>query len=104
MAGLSLFGFLRGLYGIIAARPPAPRPVADNAPLQVVLERRSVRKFTADPIPGAGTTDEPTSYVFVDDTIDPTQGYWYYVESVSMGGVHEKFSPTTYIRPKAPVD
>lgn len=67
-------------------------------------EEGPFERLTEDPIPGAGTTDEPTHYVWVDDTIDPTQGYWYYIESISMSGVHEKFSPVTYIEPKAPAE
>ena len=42
---------------------------------------------------GAGTSDLPSSYVFVDDTIDPDQEYFYYVESISMSGVRERFTP-----------
>ncbi len=57
-------------------------------------------RITPDPIPGAGTTDEPQSYVYVDDTIDPSQGYYYYLESISMQGVRERFSPISYAPPK----
>ena len=42
----------------------------------------------------AGTTDDISRYEYVDDTIDPHQDYYYYVESISMGGVREKFTPT----------
>lgn len=56
-------------------------------------------RLTAKPIPGAGTTDETTQYVWVDETIEPEKTYWYYVESISMSGVREKFTPTF----KAPV-
>ena len=31
-------------------------------------------RITAEPLPGAGTTDEPQNYVFVDESIDPEQG------------------------------
>ena len=57
-------------------------------------------RITPEPIPGAGTTDEPQPYVFVDDTIDPTTGYYYYLESISMQGVRERFSPINYSPPK----
>jgi hypothetical protein len=67
-------------------------------------EEGPFERITEDPIPGAGTTDEPTPYVYEDDTIDPTQGYYYYIESISMNGVYEKFSPVTYIKPKAPIE
>ncbi|MBX3726868.1 MAG: hypothetical protein KF823_13235 [Xanthomonadales bacterium] len=51
-------------------------------------------RLTAAPIPGAGTSDEPHSYSFRDDTIDPCKDYWYYVESISTNGNREKFTPT----------
>jgi len=57
-------------------------------------------RITVEPIPGAGTSDEPQSYVYVDDTIDPSQGYYYYLESISMQGVRERFSPINYSPPK----
>ena len=57
-------------------------------------------RITAEPIPGAGTSDEPQSYKYVDDTIDPSQGYYYYLESISMQGVRERFSPINFSPPK----
>lgn len=51
-------------------------------------------RLTVDPIPGAGTSDEPHQYSFRDDSIDPCKDYWYYVESVSTSGTREKFTPT----------
>ena len=50
-------------------------------------------RITPEPIAGAGTTDEPQNYVFVDAEIDPTRDYYYYIESISLGGVREVFSP-----------
>jgi hypothetical protein len=50
-------------------------------------------KLGAEPMLGAGTTDETKKYEFRDDTIDPCKDYWYYVESISTGGVREKFTP-----------
>ena len=67
-------------------------------------EEGPFERMTREPLPGAGTTDEPQSYVFVDDTIDPTRGYYYYIESISMAGVRERFSPVLHIGPKAPVN
>lgn len=61
-------------------------------------------RITEGPIPGAGTTDEPQSYVYVDDTIDPTQGYFYYIESISVDSVRERFSPVISIGPKKPAE
>lgn len=57
-------------------------------------------KLTANPILGAGTTDETHKYEFRDNTIDPCKGYWYYVEATSTGGVHEKFTPVFPAGPK----
>jgi len=59
-------------------------------------------RITPEPIPGAGTIDEPQSYVFVDDTNDPSKGYYYYIESISVHGVRERFSPVQYVKPKRP--
>jgi hypothetical protein len=52
------------------------------------------------PIEGAGTTDVPQKYAFVDDTIDPDQEYFYYVESISMSGERERFTPVYRAPPK----
>lgn len=65
-------------------------------------EEGPFERITDEPVAGAGTTDEPQSYVFVDDTIDPRRGYHYYIESISMAGVRERFSPVVYIGPKNP--
>ncbi|MHB8797038.1 MAG: hypothetical protein ACYDBY_01115 [Thermoanaerobaculia bacterium] len=56
-------------------------------------------RITPKPIPGAGTSDEPHEYAWADDTIEPGTAYWYFVESISLTGVREKFTPTF----KAPV-
>ena len=61
-------------------------------------------RITAEPLPGAGTTDEPQSYVFVDENIDPTKDYYYYIESISLGGVREIFSPVIRSPAKQPAD
>jgi len=61
-------------------------------------------KITPDPLPGAGTTDEPQNYVFVDESIDPSRDYFYFIESISLGGVREKFSPVIRSPAKKPVD
>ena len=57
-------------------------------------------RITADPIPGAGTTDEPQKYSFVDDKIDPYQVYFYYVEAISLAGVRARFTPIIPSKPK----
>lgn len=50
-------------------------------------------RLTDQPVAGAGTADVPTDYAYVDETIDPTREYFYYVESISMGGERVRFTP-----------
>ncbi len=57
-------------------------------------------RINAETIEGAGTVDEPSDYRFVDDTIDPHRTYYYYVESISMHGVRERFTPVGKAGPK----
>jgi hypothetical protein len=57
-------------------------------------EKGEFQKINKDPILGAGTSDETHKYEYRDDTIDPCKDYWYYVESISTKGTHEKFTPT----------
>ncbi|MEO8274988.1 MAG: hypothetical protein ABI639_02145 [Thermoanaerobaculia bacterium] len=59
-------------------------------------------RLNAKPIAGAGTSDESHSYAFVDDTIDPAKEYFYYVESISLSGDREKFTPVNRARAKVP--
>lgn len=61
-------------------------------------------RLNAEVIEGAGTTDEPSHYEFVDDTIDPRKAYYYYVESISMSGERELFTPIRRARPKLPAE
>lgn len=104
------------------APPAAPIPVAARGPAEPL--RNTIRwktasevdnfgfdvyrataeegpfvRMTSSPVPGAGTVDEPKSYQFADEKIEPGVAYWYYVESISIQGVREKFTPTF----KAPV-
>lgn len=44
-------GFVRGLWRILRGRPQSPPALQDNALLQMILNRRSVRSFTVAPIP-----------------------------------------------------
>lgn len=60
-------------------------------------------RLTEQAIQGAGTTDVPQKYRYVDDEIDPCLAYYYYVESVSMSGVRERFTPVARVGPKSPV-
>lgn len=59
-------------------------------------------RLNKSPVEGAGTVDEPRSYEWVDATIDPRQTYYYYVESISMAGVRERFTPVGKADPKIP--
>lgn len=61
-------------------------------------------RITKEPMAGAGTIDEPQKYVFVDSEIDPTKDYYYYIESISLGGIREKFSPVIRSPAKRPVE
>jgi nitroreductase len=47
---LSFFQFCRGLFRLVAGRPRVARGLAGNRELALVLERRSVRGFTAESI------------------------------------------------------
>ncbi|MEM8962188.1 MAG: hypothetical protein AAGD38_11965 [Acidobacteriota bacterium] len=67
-------------------------------------EEGPFERITESPIPGAGTTDEPTDYVWVDDTIDPYTNYWYFVESISLSNDRERFTPVFQAKAKLPKD
>ena len=59
-------------------------------------------RITADPVPGAGTTDEPQKYIYLDEDIDAGRVYYYYIESISLGGIRETFSPIIKAPAKRP--
>jgi hypothetical protein len=44
-------------------------------------------------IPGAGNSDTPSHYVWEDRDVEPGRTYYYWLESISVQGVKEKFSP-----------
>ena len=44
-------------------------------------------------IPGAGNSETPSKYVFDDQDVEQGRTYYYYLESISLQGVKEKFSP-----------
>lgn len=48
---LSLGDIFRSLGRILAGKPHIPLPLEDNALLEIVLNRRSVRRFKPDPLP-----------------------------------------------------
>ena len=57
-------------------------------------------RITSKPIPGAGTTDETTRYKYTDDAVVQGTQYYYYVESISMSGTRERFTPVIKARIK----
>ena len=56
-------------------------------------EKGPFDRVTAEPLSGAGTTDEPQDYVWEDTAIEAGVDYYYYIESISYAGVRERFSP-----------
>jgi hypothetical protein len=58
------------------------------------------QRLTAQPIPGAGTSDTPSRYEYVDDAIEPGREYYYYVESIGAGGDRSRFTPVRRAPPK----
>lgn len=96
-----------------AAQPPTARPLQNTIRWKTASEVENFgfdvyrgpaeegpfERITPSPVPGAGTVDEPHAYQYSDETIEAGVTYWYYVESISMQGVREKFTPTF----KAPV-
>ena len=53
-------------------------------------------------VPGAGTSSEPTDYIFVDEN-EVTEGstYWYWIESINNSGQTETFGPISLQIPVA---
>ncbi len=68
------------------------RGLSEEGPFAVV---------NAEVIPGAGTTDIPQRYEFVDDAIEPGTVYWYYVESISLAGERKRITPVYPSRAKS---
>ncbi len=71
---------------------------------RATVEEGPFERITTDPVAGAGTTDVPQRYSYVDTAIDPHQTYYYYVESISFGGVRERFTPVIKAKAKLPPD
>jgi hypothetical protein len=57
-------------------------------------------RINQDTIPGAGTTDIPQSYEYIDSAIQPDVVYWYYVESISLNGDRQRMTPIYPSTPK----
>jgi hypothetical protein len=90
----------------VAPASPSPRPKltlswstaseVDNYGFLVLRGDQEAGPFkvmTPKLIPGAGTSDVPNQYHWEDVEVVPGQIYYYYLESVSLQGVKEKFSP-----------
>ena len=58
------------------------------------------KRISEKPIEGAGTSDVPHRYLFVDWQIDPTLTYYYYVESISLAGQRKRMSPIARVAAK----
>lgn len=66
-----------------------------------VSEDGPFERVNQEIIEGAGTTDEPQRYEFVDTTVEPGTAYFYYVESISLSGKREQFTPVRKAPPKS---
>jgi len=55
-------------------------------------------------IEGYGTTSEPHSYIYEDVELNGIQGetYWYWIESVDLGGAFHRYSPQVLTIPPIP--
>ncbi len=61
------------------------------------MENETAIKLNPEIIPGAGTSSEPTDYLFTDDyRIEYGKTYVYWLESVELGGISSLFSPRTF--------
>jgi hypothetical protein len=63
-------------------------------------EEGPFRRLTEKPIAGGGTVDTPRSYEYVHAPTDPSRRYFYYVESISLDGERERFTPVQKVGPK----
>ena len=97
----------------LLAQAPAPAPAASPAALKLTLKWTTASEvdnagfyvFRGDlkegpfqllnetMIPGAGNSETPSRYVFDDKDVEQGRTYYYYLESISLQGVKEKFSP-----------
>lgn len=58
-------------------------------------------RLTAAPLPGAGTSQEPHAYEYVDRAIAPGTVYYYYVEAVTASGERRRVTPVIRAAAKA---
>ena len=101
------------LTSVALAQAPPPVPAAAPAPLKLTLKWTTASEvdnagfyvFRGDTkegpfkllnetmLPGAGNAETPSKYVFDDKDVEQGRTYYYYLESISLQGVKEKFSP-----------
>jgi hypothetical protein len=101
--------------GAPVAATAAPAPVLENVirwstasevenfgydVFRGLAEEGPFERVNDSPIPGHGTTDVPQKYEYRDTSIAADTAYWYYVESISMQGEREKFTPVFRAKPK----
>ena len=58
------------------------------------------QRVTPKPVAGGGTVDEPQYYRWLDTTIEADKVYFYYVESISLSGERERFTPVLKAKAK----
>ncbi len=110
-----LFPLAAALGGslLVAQAPPAPAATGEPARPKLTIswstasevdnygflvlrgetEEGPFKVVTEKAIPGAGTSDLPHKYTFEDSDVVQGKIYYYYLESISLQGVREKFSP-----------
>ena len=64
-------------------------------------EEGPFERLNKAPIAGHGTTDVPQKYEYRDLSIAENTAYWYYVESISLQGERERFTPVFRAKPKS---
>jgi hypothetical protein len=64
------------------------RSAAEDGPFETINER---------PVAGAGTTNLPQDYEYVDQDVTAGTAYYYYIESISMTGRRERVTPTARV-------
>lgn len=57
-------------------------------------------RISQRPVPARGSADTPTEYRYVDRDIEAERAYYYYVESISIHGRRERFTPVMRAPPK----
>lgn len=55
----------------------------------------NAERITGELIPGYGTTSEPHDYIYTDETMgtEPGDIYWYWIQSIDLGGMVHVFGP-----------